>query len=318
MTMITRGRLLGVLLGLVLLLVPGVALAHEEPIDDNGLMVRVDGNVHVAPEDRIKTALVIDGDAHIEGRVTGSVFVVHGRAIVDGVVEGDITVIDGVLGLSPTARIGNAMLTNSRLLRSDGSVVTGSISHYTGYSYASLGWLKGLVSFLIWISTTLFLLVAGLAFAAVGGPPLATAAWMLTARPRASALGAILLWSALPTLALFALVTVIGIPVGLVLVAALPVIWVAGYVVAGTRLGAVLLFLLGKTTAGHRYRSAVVGLLALQVVGMLPIIGGPVVALAGLIGSGALAVLLWSARGHRLARPAHGASTGSTTAAPAG
>ena len=317
MTTITRRWLPGVLLGLVLLLVPGVALAHEEPLADIGVMARIDGDLHVGPEDRIKTALVINGDARIEGTVSGTLFVVHGSAIIDGVVEGNVTVIDGVLEMSPTARIGSAVLTNSTLLRSDGSVVTGSISHYTGYSYASLGWLKSLVSSLIWISTTLFLLVAGLVFAAVGGPQLATAAGMLTARPRASALGAILLWGALPTLALFALVTVIGIPVGLVLVALLPVIWVAGYVVASTRLGAALLSLLGKSTAGHRYRSAVVGLLALQVVGMLPIVGGPVVVLTGLFGSGALAVLLWSARGLRRERPVRRALAGSTTAAPA-
>ena len=316
MTVITRARLLGILAGLALLLLPGSALAHEEPINDNGVMARVNGTLHVGPEERIKTAIVVDGDARIEGAVTGTLFVVHGSAIVSGVVGGGVTVVDGVLELSPTARIGSATLPNSTLLRSDGAVITGSISQQKGYSFASLGWLTSLVSLLIWVSTTLLLLVVGLVFAAIGGPQLATAAHTLTDRPGESVLGAIVLWGALPMLAVLAAVTLIGIPIGLALVAFLVVVWVAGYVVAGARLGTALLRWLGQDTDGHRYRTAIVGLVALQIVGMVPIVGGPVVALAGLLGSGALGVLAWTARGGpaRAARRVQASSARTTPA----
>jgi hypothetical protein len=88
---------------------------------------------------------------------------------------------------------------------------------------------------------------------------------------------------------------VIGIPIGIaLLLILLPLLWGLGYVTTGTRLG----FFVGdlrRTTPnlGHPYLEVVLGVIIFQLIGLIPIVGGIVIALAGLFGTGAIVVHLW-------------------------
>jgi hypothetical protein len=77
-----------------------------------------------------------------------------------------------------------------------------------------------------------------------------------------------------------------------------------GYLVAGTRLGTLLLRLMGiAADPDHPYLGALLGLIVLRLLALIPVAGFLFGFLAAVIGAGALAVLAWRA----LRSPAAGA-----------
>ena len=142
---------------------------------------------------------------------------------------------------------------------------------------------------------TLLVVVVALGWAAVGGRQLSDIAGLLGARPGLAAGAAVIFWIAAPVVAFVAFVTVIGIPIGItLLLVVLPLLWGLGYVTTGTRLGFFLADLRHTTPdLAHPYLEAVLGVVIFQLIGLIPIVGGIVVALAGLFGAGAIVVHAW-------------------------
>jgi hypothetical protein len=95
------------------------------------------------------------------------------------------------------------------------------------------------------------------------------------------------------TIAILAMVTVVGIPFGLgLLMLVLPVLLIAGYLVAGIWVGELVVARMARTTERKRpYLAALVGLAIVGVVGIIPVIGG----LVSLAGFGAILLLMWRA-----------------------
>jgi hypothetical protein len=91
------------------------------------------------------------------------------------------------------------------------------------------------------------------------------------------------------------LFTVIGIPIGItLLVVVLPLLWGLGYVVTGTRLGFFLADLRRTTpNLDHPYLEAALGVVIFQLIGLIPVVGWIVIALAGLFGAGAIVARAW-------------------------
>jgi hypothetical protein len=150
------------------------------------------------------------------------------------------------------------------------------------------------VSFIAWLGMTLLFVVVALGWAAVGGRQLSDVAGLLGARPGLAAGAAVVFWIVVPIVAVVVLFSVIGIPIGItLLMVVLPLLWGLGYVTTGTRLG----FFLGdlrrrEPDLAHPYFEAVLGVVFFQLIGLIPIVGGIVVALAGLFGAGAIVVHL--------------------------
>jgi len=94
----------------------------------------------------------------------------------------------------------------------------------------------------------------------------------------------------LPLLATLAIVTILGLPSGLaVLFVVLPILWLLGYLVFGFWVGASALRLVKRNDQMARpILAAVVGILILQVIALIPVLGGLIVLLGGIWGSGAL------------------------------
>ena len=131
----------------------------------------------------------------------------------------------------------------------------------------------------------------------------------MTAEIGYSLLSTLVLWVGMPILAVLLILTVIGIPLGLgLLVFLLPTLWFLGYLVSGNRLGGALVGLAGRESGEHPYLAAALGLLALQIVALIPVLGGLVLVLSGVWGAGALALLGW--------RAARSAGQGPGVAAP--
>jgi hypothetical protein len=142
---------------------------------------------------------------------------------------------------------------------------------------------------------TLLFVVVALIWAAIGGSQLSGVAGLLGARPGLAVLAAIIVWFVLPIVAVVAFITVIGIPIGLaLLLVVVPLLWSLGYVTTGTRLGFFLDDLRhAAPNLAHPYLAAALGIIVLQLIGLIPVVGWIVVALAGLIGAGAIAVQAW-------------------------
>ena len=283
------------------LLVPGVAAAQAQGEDD-GFVLRVNGVTTVGANETIDGVVAISGDVVVDGRLTGGLWVIDGVASVNGTVGGDVMVIDGTLDLASGATVENVTLVRSELNQAPGATITGELSERSEFVHFGWGWTA--FSVLFWIGTTLVVLAAGLAFAALAGRQLAGAGGTLTTRAGESIVTALVLWVGLPILTVVAFLTVVGIPLGIaILVVVLPALWVLGYLVAGARLGVYLARLLGRPAAGERpYLATALGLIAFQVIGLVPFLGGLVVGLAGLAGSGALVYRTYADR--RKQRPA--------------
>lgn len=300
----TRLRLLFALtLALLLAAAPLSALAQESDDDaGTGLILRADGPVHVAAGERIGAAIAISGDATVDGTVDGLLLVIDGKAIVNGRVEGDVTVINGELLLNDTAVVDNVSLINSEFTRAPGATVLEGVHESSGFSF---GWGAAVFSALFWVGSSLALLVVGLVLAAIAGKQVTGAGRLATERVGQTVLSSVIVWIGLPLVAVAAFISLIGIPVGLGIGVALLALGFFGYIVAGVRIGQFLTERGRPESRQHPFLAAVVGLVILQLVALLPFIGGFIAGVAGLYGGGALAYYAYQGwrGGHEPAAP---------------
>ncbi|CCF84908.1 RDD domain-containing protein [Nitrolancea hollandica] len=287
-----RQRLLLLLLSLTLALLPMAAGAQgPEAIGD--VIVRYNGPLRIGPGETVPNALVVNQDATIDGTVRGSFGVIDGNATISGRVDGSTTVVNGRLDLGQGAQVSDVNLVNSTLNRAPGAIVNGEIRSQTGILTAAQ---QRTVSFFFWLGTTLAVIVAGLIFAAVGGRQLTGAGRLMVEQPAGTVIAALIVSIGLPLLAFLAFVTLIGIPVGFTLLFLLGALWFLGFLVSGALLGAALVSRVRpRGEPLNLYLAVVIGLLVLEVVGLIPFIGFVIMTLAGFLGSGALALLAWRA-----------------------
>ena len=259
--------------------------------------VRVNGTVDLAAGESVDTLVAVDSEAQVAGTVRDTLVIVNQTATVSGDVGRDVIVANGTLRLEPTANIGgDVVLINGEMSQADGAVIAGNVVERSGASIgAEFNRVTAAISFVAWLGMTLLFVVVALGWAALGGRQLSDIAGLLGARPGLAAVAAVIFWIAVPVVAFVAFVTVIGIPLGItLLVVVLPLLWGLGYVATGTRLGFFLADLRRTLPDLDRpYLEAVLGVVVFQLIGLIPIVGGIVVALAGLFGAGAIVVRAW-------------------------
>jgi hypothetical protein len=289
---------------LMVFLLPARALAQEKKDD---VYVRVNGTADLPAGEGVGTLVAVNSPANVAGSVRDTLVVVNQNATVSGEVGRDVFVWNGTLRLEPSARIGgDVILANSQLSRAEGATIGGQVQERSAASIsAEVNRAASWISLVGWLGITLLLVAVALGWAAIGGRQLSNIAGLLGARPGLAAGTAVIFWIAVPLLAILALVTVIGIPLGIaILLIGLPLMWGLGYVTTGTQLGFFFDDLRhAPPNLGRPYLEAVLGVIAFQLIGLIPIVGGIVVALAGLFGAGAIVVHAW----RRLNDPRHAA-----------
>jgi hypothetical protein len=295
--MMPRGQITLVALvavALTLLLAPGRVLAQEKTDD---VYVRVNGLVDLAAGDSVDTLVAVNSEAQVAGTVRDALVIVNQTATVSGDVGRDAIVVNGTLRLEPTAHIGgDVVLINGELSQADGAEIAGSVVERSGATMgAELRRVTAAVSFVAWLGMTLLFVVVALGWAAIGGRQLSDVAGLLGARPGLAAGAAVIFWIVVPIVAVVAFFTVIGIPISITLLfVVLPLLWGLGYVTTSTRLGFFIADLRRiAPNLAHPYLEAVLGVVIFQLIGLIPIVGGIVVALAGLLGAGAIVVHSW-------------------------
>lgn len=299
-------RVLLVLVAAFAALLPATAFAADEANDNDGFVLRVSGDYHVPAGETVDSLIVVNGDAIIDGTVTDRLFVVNGDALIRGTVAGDTTVVRGTLEVTAAGIVGDVSLLRSELVRHSGATIRGDIDR-TGDWFWPGGVFLGIVFLL---GTAAAIMLGGLAFAAIGGRQLATAAASMGQAPGQTIAWGVGVAVGLPVVAALLMATLVGLPAGIaLLLMGIPLIGYLGYVVAGTWIG---MLVLGRTRMAaemrHPFAEVALGLLILQFVAISPGVVFLAFIVLGTWGAGALARMAW-----RAARPTRGAPVATAT-----
>jgi cytoskeletal protein CcmA (bactofilin family) len=284
------------------LALPAPALA-DGPKDQ----VVITGSAFVGPLQTAKTIVIFDGPTTIRGHVTGDVVSFHGPVrVIGGRVDGDVTAANNQVVVGPRGFVGGDInYGDKRPVIAPGARVGGHLNKFdittdnsplSGFAFTLLWWLAVTVSSLV-----LGLVLIALwprAFDAT------SAAWRRS--PGASIGWGALVFFGVPVAGVVALVTLVGIPLGIGLFLALVPLYVVGYVTSTFVLGRMILRESGRIVA------FLLGLAILQVLTLIPILGVLVWVVATVIGLGAIIVAAWRAN-----RPQTPAAPAAAPTAPA-
>ena len=258
--------------------------------------------------------VVLSGRADVpQDQAVGDLVVFHGSATVDGTVDGSLTAFDAPVTISGRVN-GDVVAFNGRVVLRSGAVVTGDVVSQnapvvasgatiggetrrvqTNLNWEGFGWVGRLAW---WLAVSVSTLVVGLVLVLLAGRG---AGWILEAgRTQVGpAIGwGLLVFFGLPIMAIGALVTLVGIPLGLGLLAALGLIYALGYGASAWVLGRSLL-----RPPSAWVVAFLVGWAILRVVALVPILGGLIWFAAVVFGLGVLAVAIWRGRSAARAGP---------------
>ncbi|MBA2624548.1 MAG: hypothetical protein H0U89_02925 [Acidimicrobiia bacterium] len=273
---------------------PAAAQTEVAPGDD-GPTVVITGRVTVAEGERTDAVVIADGPVEIAGRVEGPVIAANGDVRVTGTVDEDVVAFNGRAIIEDGARVGGGVVSSKEPRVASGATVEEDVEkvNFSNF-FNSLGWVLWL---LWWLAVTLSTLVLGLLL--VGLFPRAAQATATAGRTRVGpCIGwGLLLAIGIPIVSVALFFTVLGIPLGLVGLAAVVPLYAVGYVAAA--------LVLGRRIVGEP-RSLLLAFVAgwgiLRLIDLVPVLGNLVTTLATIYGLGALTVAAWRARSTRIVR----------------
>lgn len=271
-----------------------VAQERLPPRDGQDVTMKVSSNLVVGPGEKVGTAVVLNGDAAIDGEVENALVVVGGNARVNGVVKGDITVVNGALDLGDGAAVQNVKLVHSTLHRAAGASMAGTLEESQGAQVAAPWRVFSAAS---WFGWTLLLLLAGALLAAVGPRQLRRAGELALTQPVAAFGASFVMWMVIPLSAVLLMFTIVAIPLGLsILFIGLPLLVFGGHLVGGYVVGKVIF---EATQPGSEpavpQREILAGVLVVQLLGLIPFLGGLLGFGVLMMGTGGLLLLGWEA-----------------------
>lgn len=277
---------------LIVLLVPS---AQAAPRDE----VVVSGSVVVPRGETVKTVVMVDGPVTIAGHVTKDVFAVNSNVTISGTVDGTVTTIAKRARLLPGAHVGGDLrYGDKRPFVAAGATVGGSVKHQ---DWRGIGvGVQWALRAILWVTVTVSTLILGLVLLAFA-PRAAEAAWVVSQERTGLACA----WAAgfffgLPVVAIVAMVTVFGLPLGIALLFAYLPLGMVGYVTSCWLFGNIL----GRRRGWGPMRMFVVGWGAARAVALLPFAGGLLWVAASAFGLGVLLLAAWYAsKPERMMRP---------------
>jgi cytoskeletal protein CcmA (bactofilin family) len=239
-----------------------------------------------------------------EGRVGGQFQTGAGNVVVEGEIGGDASLDASTITVGPTATIGGDLAYDGNLTLSEEARIGGEVRQeddlgpgFQGPLVPNwVGWAYGLLANLLLGAVALLVFPrfsAGLADRAASDPL------------RSAGVG-LLLFVAVPVLLILLFISLIGIPLGLIGMLVYGLLLWLGYVYGSFAVGS---WLLSLADPENRWLALFVGLLAISLIGLLPILGGLVQFVVLLLGLGALGLGLRNRyRGRRAARARTGPS----------
>jgi len=292
---VRRGLAVAVLA--VALAAPAPAGAADIGPDDE---VVITGTVNVPKGKHVDRVWIVDGIVNVAGHSEGSIVALRAPVRISGIVDGDVIAIAKPITLTPSAQVnGDIVYADERPAIPRGATVYGDVRHVDAGDVSLPFGTFAAIHIAIWLAVSASSLVLGLLF--LWGAPRAADAVFETAR---TAVGPAIGWGAalffgLPLAALIALVTLVGIPLGILTALALLPLWALGYATSDWLLGNVVV----KSPEPRRVAKFLAGWGILRAIAFVPFLGAPAAFVATVFGLGVLAVALWRAR---VAAPAAG------------
>ena len=299
-------RIIGIATAMLLalfVLLP-VAVAAEPWDHADHIIISNGGDITLPAGHHVDLLVVNDGAATILGDADGVVVVDGSAAFIGSHASGIVAVSSTVTLDSATTISGDIHTFESSVVPAPGSLVQGRIVEGAdGVDWpnaaAALAW----VAIVIYVGFYVLVATTGLVAAGLASRQLRAAGALIDGEPGTTILAGLAGLIGVVLAALLAMVTIVGIPLGIaILIGVLPVLAFAGYLVAGVWLGDQILARLTPAITRERpYLAAVVGLAVLQLLSIVPFVGGVV----AFLGFGAVALLLWRTfRGDPATNPA--------------
>ena len=286
----------------------GAAAADDASVRMGGhvnITEAVDGPLH-ALAGHITVDAPIAGDASLAGghvtvndKVDGNLRAAAGNVAINATVAGDVSVAAGRVDLGTEARIGGKLSFHGGELRQDPAAqVTGPIErsatrtrHHSEFG-PRISWGGG------WLWTAGLVLLAALLAAALPGPS-HRMALELRERPWLTTLVGFLALTAIPVAAVLVMVTIIGIPLGLLALVLYAALLLVGYVWIAVVVGGLLLDRAKPETAAQtawRVGAAMLAMLVIASLAKVPFLGG-FIAFAALVAGVGMIVAVVMRRG---------------------
>ena len=242
------------------------------------------------PRDRqVGDLVVFHGSSTVAGTVNGSLTAFDAPVTIAGRVNGDVVVFNGRVQLVRGANVTGDVVSQNDPIVAAGATVGGETRRVqTNADWDGFGWAGRLAW---WLAVSVSTLLIGLALLWLLGR--GASGVVDTARTRIGpAIGwGLLAFFGLPVLAVLALVTIVGIPLGLGVLAALGLIYTFGYVATAWVVGRRIL------RAGTPWILAfLLGWGILRLLALIPFVSGLIWFAAVVFGLGVLVVTIWRAR----------------------
>ncbi|HJS27459.1 MAG TPA: polymer-forming cytoskeletal protein [Actinomycetota bacterium] len=262
-------------------LAPGAAAQDDDGPDTDDQIV-ITGSLVVPEGETVQHAVIFNGGATIEGTVARSLVVFNGRTEILGTVADDVVVFNGDVILRSGSRVGGDVVSLQTPQIEEGATVGGSVDDLQGrWDYWDATFVGRLAWWLAFTVSTLVLGMVLLLLAARGLDAIAIRALRERLGPTIGS--GLLVFLALPVVAVLLFVTIVGIPLGLFLLLGLALIYSIGYVIGALALGRLVV-----KPPTSRYVAFLAGWGALRVLALIPFLGGVVWFVATVIGLGTL------------------------------
>jgi cytoskeletal protein CcmA (bactofilin family) len=276
-----------ILVALVLLCALAPAAPALAASDSSKERIVIVGAVTVDRHDTSNDVVVVDGDVLIRGTVRGDVIAVDGDVTIRGKVTGDVTTVAGTARLGRRARVGGDLTYfDHKPVVARGAKIDGKTKKFDN---GKLTVPLGVAAIGFWLAVSLSALVLGLLLLLLA--PRAGEAIAKTAKTRLGAsIGVgILAFILLPILGVLACVTILGLPFGVGLLAALFPLYAIAYVTTAFFVGRLI-------RKSARIGAFVVGLVILRLLALIPFVGGLFGLIAIILGLGLLFMTLLRVR----------------------
>ena len=285
------------ILALLCALLAAPALAHVVAGGNVDIDHPVEGNLYVAGGNVSINAPVTGhariagGDVAVKSSIGGKLAIAGGNVHIDSPVAGNVTVSGGTLELGPNARIGGKLdFRGGQLEQDPAAQVLGGVTR-TKHAHHKLdaGPFKG--GWVVRAMWTLgLMLLAAIIAGALPGPAKRMQEELRT-RPWLAALFGIMALIIIPIAAVIVMITIIGIPVGLLAILGYMGLLLVGYVATAVLVSGLMLDRYkseAATRTAWRVGAAVLAMLVISSLAHVPLVGGFLALVALVMGVGAI------------------------------
>jgi hypothetical protein len=260
--------------------------ALPEPRD----LIVLSGDVTVHRGEDVGEVVLLHGTVTVAGVAHGDVVVLDGRIDVTGQVSGAVVSLNGPVTIGPNAQVLGDVIARDRLDIAEGARIGGTIRE--GMAFTIRTPIDVFGPFATWLAVAASTLVLGVLLVLFA--PRASDAVARTAfgRPVASGGFGLLTFVGLPVLGVLAVVSLVGLPLGLGLLLALAFLYSIGFTWSAYAVGRTL-----WREPRSRWLALLFGWAIVAAVSAIPFAGGVVWFVGSVLGVGAMTVATWGARG---------------------